>query len=246
MWLSFYNKKGIGDTLLLTSGTANRYDVDFEKKGNVTQVFVRESKEVLGYNIEKISEVISFEEDGQQVLTPKQQEVVKGLIEKAGFDVSTLDLTPEDALVVGYVESCVDHEDSDHLHVTMTRVSDSEVLQIVCGAPNVKAGQKVVVAKPGTVTTHKKFTAQVYVLTKDEGGRHTPFFNNYRPQFYFRTTDVTGVCELPAGTEMCMPGDNVEMTVELIHNVAMEQGLRFAIREGGRTVGSGAVATIIE
>ena len=91
-----------------------------------------------------------------------------------------------------------------------------------------------------------KFTAQVYVLTKDEGGRHTPFFNNYRPQFYFRTTDVTGVCELPAGTEMCMPGDNVEMTVELIHNVAMEQGLRFAIREGGRTVGSGAVATIIE
>ena len=108
MWLSFYNKKGIGDTLLLTSGSASRYDVDYEKKGNVTQVFVRESKEVLGYNIEKISEVISFEEDGQQILTPEQQEVVKGLIEKAGFDVSSLDL-------------------------------------------NVKAGQKVVVAKPGTV-----------------------------------------------------------------------------------------------
>ena len=103
-----------------------------------------------------------------------------------------------------------------------------------------------VLAKPGTVTCHKKFTAQVYVLTKDEGGRHTPFFNNYRPQFYFRTTDVTGVCELPAGTEMCMPGDNVEMTIELIHPVAMEQGLGFAIREGGRTVGSGRVATIIE
>ena len=103
-----------------------------------------------------------------------------------------------------------------------------------------------VIAKPGTVTCHKKFTAQVYVLTKDEGGRHTPFFNNYRPQFYFRTTDVTGVCELPAGTEMCMPGDNVEMTVELIHPIAMEQGLGFAIREGGRTVGSGKVATIIE
>ena len=100
--------------------------------------------------------------------------------------------------------------------------------------------------KPGSVKCHKKFTAQVYVLTKDEGGRHTPFFNNYRPQFYFRTTDVTGVCELPAGTEMCMPGDNVEMTIELIHPVAMEQGLRFAIREGGRTVGSGRVATIIE
>ena len=103
-----------------------------------------------------------------------------------------------------------------------------------------------VLAKPGTVTCHKKFTAQVYVLTKEEGGRHTPFFNNYRPQFYFRTTDVTGVCELPAGTEMCMPGDNVEMTIELIHPIAMEQGLTFAIREGGRTVGSGRVATIIE
>ena len=103
-----------------------------------------------------------------------------------------------------------------------------------------------VLAKPGTVTCHTKFTAQVYVLTKDEGGRHTPFFNNYRPQFYFRTTDVTGVIELPAGTEMCMPGDNVEMTIELIHPIAMEQGLTFAIREGGRTVGSGRVASIIE
>ena len=103
-----------------------------------------------------------------------------------------------------------------------------------------------VLAKPGTVTCHHKFTAQVYVLTKDEGGRHTPFFNNYRPQIYFRTTDVTGVCELPAGTEMCMPGDNVEMTIELIHPVAMEQGLTFAIREGGRTVGSGRVVSIIE
>jgi elongation factor Tu len=103
-----------------------------------------------------------------------------------------------------------------------------------------------VLAKPGSVTCHKKFTAQVYVLTKDEGGRHTPFFNNYRPQFYFRTTDVTGVIELPAGTEMCMPGDNVEMTIELIHPIAMEQGLTFAIREGGRTVGSGRVATVIE
>ncbi len=103
-----------------------------------------------------------------------------------------------------------------------------------------------VIVKPGTITCHTKFTAQVYVLTKDEGGRHTPFFNNYRPQFYFRTTDVTGVCNLPAGTEMCMPGDNVEMTIELIHPIAMEQGLTFAIREGGRTVGSGRVATIVE
>jgi elongation factor Tu len=103
-----------------------------------------------------------------------------------------------------------------------------------------------VVAKPGSVTCHNKFTAQVYVLTKDEGGRHTPFFNNYRPQFYFRTTDVTGVITLPEGTEMCMPGDNVEMSIELIHPIAMEQGLTFAIREGGRTVGSGRVATVEE
>ena len=107
---------------------------------------------------------------------------------------------------------------------------------------DIERGQ--VLAKPGTVTCHKKFTAQVYVLTKDEGGRHTPFFNNYRPQFYFRTTDVTGLISLPEGTEMCMPGDNVEMTIELIHPVAMEQGLRFAIREGGRTVGSGVVSEI--
>ena len=103
-----------------------------------------------------------------------------------------------------------------------------------------------VLCQPGSITCHTKFTAQVYVLTKDEGGRHTPFFNNYRPQFYFRTTDVTGVCDLPEGVEMCMPGDNIEMTVELIHPVAMEQGLRFAIREGGRTVGSGRVVSIIE
>ena len=103
-----------------------------------------------------------------------------------------------------------------------------------------------VLCKPGSIKCHTKFTAQVYVLTKDEGGRHTPFFNNYRPQFYFRTTDVTGLIKLPEGTEMCMPGDNVEMTIELIHPIAMEQGLTFAIREGGRTVGSGRVATVIE
>ena len=103
-----------------------------------------------------------------------------------------------------------------------------------------------VLAKPGTITPHKKFVAQVYVLNKDEGGRHTPFFNNYRPQFYFRTTDVTGLITLPEGTEMCMPGDNVEMTVELITPIAIEEGLRFAIREGGRTVGSGAVVSIVE
>ncbi|MCH3972508.1 MAG: elongation factor Tu [Oscillospiraceae bacterium] len=109
---------------------------------------------------------------------------------------------------------------------------------------DIERGQ--VIAKPGTIHPHTKFKGQVYVLTKDEGGRHTPFFNNYRPQFYFRTTDVTGVISLPEGTEMCMPGDHVEMTVELIAPIAIEEGLRFSIREGGHTVGSGVVSEIIE
>jgi elongation factor Tu len=108
----------------------------------------------------------------------------------------------------------------------------------------VERGQ--VLAKPGSITPHTKFEAEVYILTKDEGGRHTPFFKGYRPQFYFRTTDVTGACELPEGTEMVMPGDNVQMVVELIAPIAMEEGLRFAIREGGRTVGAGVVAKVIE
>jgi len=108
----------------------------------------------------------------------------------------------------------------------------------------VERGQ--VLAKPGSITPHTKFEAEVYVLTKEEGGRHTPFFNGYRPQFYFRTTDVTGSCELPQGTEMVMPGDNIKMVVTLINPIAMEQGLRFAIREGGRTVGAGVVAKVIE
>jgi translation elongation factor TU len=103
-----------------------------------------------------------------------------------------------------------------------------------------------VIAKPGSIKPHTHYKSQVYVLTKEEGGRHTPFFNGYRPQFYFRTTDVTGVAELPAGTEMCMPGDHIQMTIKLITPIAMEEGLRFAIREGGRTVGSGTVTAIIE
>ncbi|MBO6798187.1 MAG: elongation factor Tu, partial [Maricaulis sp.] len=108
----------------------------------------------------------------------------------------------------------------------------------------VERGQ--VLAKPGSITPHAKFVAEAYILTKEEGGRHTPFFTNYRPQFYFRTTDVTGVVTLNAGTEMVMPGDNVEMNVELITPIAMDQGLRFAIREGGRTVGAGVVSKIVE
>ncbi len=104
----------------------------------------------------------------------------------------------------------------------------------------------MVVAKPGSITPHTKFKARVYVLKKEEGGRHTPFFNNYRPQFYFRTTDVTGSIQLPEGVEMIMPGDNVDMTVELLKPIALEKELRFAIREGGRTVGAGVVVDIIE
>ena len=108
----------------------------------------------------------------------------------------------------------------------------------------VERGQ--VVTKPGSITPHTKFKAQVYILTKEEGGRHTPFFNGYRPQFYFRTTDVTGVANLPEGVEMVMPGDNVELSIELITPIAMEESLRFAIREGGRTVGSGVVSKVTE
>ncbi|MNT42190.1 Elongation factor Tu [compost metagenome] len=108
---------------------------------------------------------------------------------------------------------------------------------------DIERGQ--VLAKAGTINPHTKFTSEVYILTKEEGGRHTPFFNGYRPQFYFRTTDVTGIIDLPAGTEMVMPGDNISMTIELITPIAIEKGLRFAIREGGRTVGSGVVADVI-
>jgi elongation factor Tu len=125
-------------------------------------------------------------------------------------------------------------EAGDNIGVLLRGVQRSEI----------ERGQ--VLAKPGSITPHTKFKAQVYVLSKEEGGRHTPFFNNYRPQFYFRTTDVTGVISLPEGTEMCMPGDNVEMGIELITPVAMAQGLRFAIREGGRTVGAGSVIEIVE
>ena len=109
---------------------------------------------------------------------------------------------------------------------------------------SIERGQ--VLSKPGSIHPHTKFVGQVYVLSKDEGGRHTPFFNNYRPQFYFRTTDVTGIISLPEGVEMCMPGDNIDMNVELITPIAIENGLRFAIREGGRTVGSGVVIAINE
>ena len=112
------------------------------------------------------------------------------------------------------------------------------------GREEVQRGQ--VLAAPGSITPHTKFKGEAYILTKDEGGRHTPFFTNYRPQFYFRTTDVTGVVTLDAGTEMVMPGDNITMNVELIAPIAMDEGLRFAIREGGRTVGAGVVATIVE
>ncbi len=169
--------------------------------------------------------------------------VVTGRVERgvlnAGDEVEILGLTEERRKVVvtsmEMFRKTLDYcEAGDNVGALLRGVSREEV----------QRGQ--VLAKPGSINPHTKFHGQVYVLSKEEGGRHTPFFNNYRPQFYFRTTDVTGVCNLPAGTEMCMPGDNVEMSIELIHPIAMEQGLTFAIREGGRTVGSGRVATIIE
>ena len=158
---------------------------------------------------------------------------------KIGDDVEIVGLSPEKkkSVVTGlemFRKTLDFAEAGDNIGMLLRGIQREEI----------ERGQ--VVAKPGTVHLHTKFEGKVYVLTKDEGGRHTPFFNNYRPQFYFRTTDVTGTITLPQGTEMCMPGDNVEMTVELITPIAMENGLRFAIREGGHTVGSGVVTKIIE
>ncbi len=169
--------------------------------------------------------------------------VVTGRVERgvlnAGDEVEILGLTEERRKVVvtsmEMFRKTLDYcEAGDNVGALLRGVSREEV----------QRGQ--VLAKPGSINPHTKFHGQVYVLSKEEGGRHTPFFNNYRPQFYFRTTDVTGVISLPAGTEMCMPGDNVEMDVELITPIAIEEGLRFAIREGGRTVGSGVVTAINE
>ena len=168
--------------------------------------------------------------------------VVTGRVErgqlKLNDEVEIVGIKPTKKTVVTGIEmfkKTLDYaEAGDNAGVLLRGISREEV----------ERGQ--VLAKPGSVTPHKKFTAQVYVLSKEEGGRHTPFFANYRPQFYFRTTDVTGVIELPAGVEMVMPGDNVNMTVELIHPIAIEKGTQFSIREGGRTVGAGVVSEIIE
>ena len=172
----------------------------------------------------------------------------RGTVATGRVEAGTLHLNDE-VEIVGIKEetqkSVVTGIEMSHKELDEAQAGDNAgVLLRGIQKTDIERGQ--VLCQPGTLTCHTKFTAQVYVLTKDEGGRHTPFFNNYRPQFYFRTTDVTGVIELPEGTEMCMPGDNVEMTIELIHPIAMSQGLTFAIREGGRTVGSGRVATIIE
>jgi elongation factor Tu len=168
--------------------------------------------------------------------------VVTGRIEqgivKTGDNVEIVGVKETQTTVVTGVEmfrKLLDEGQAGDNVGTLLRGTDKEA---------VERGQ--VLAKPGSITPHTKFKAQAYILTKDEGGRHTPFFNGYRPQFYFRTTDVTGVADLPEGTEMVMPGDNVEMTVELITPIAMDKELRFAIREGGRTVGAGVVAEIIE
>ena len=172
----------------------------------------------------------------------------RGTVATGRVEAGTLHLNDE-VVIVGIKEetqkSVVTGIEMFHKELDEAQAGDNAgVLLRGIQKTDIERGQ--VLCQPGTLTCHTKFTAQVYVLTKDEGGRHTPFFNNYRPQFYFRTTDVTGVVQLPEGTEMCMPGDNVEMTIELIHPIAMSQGLTFAIREGGRTVGSGRVATIIE
>ncbi|MGB6994136.1 MAG: EF-Tu/IF-2/RF-3 family GTPase, partial [Thermoanaerobaculia bacterium] len=168
--------------------------------------------------------------------------VVTGRIErgvvKVGEEVEIVGIRPTAKTVVTGVEmfrKLLDQgQAGDNVGVLLRGTKKDEV----------ERGQ--VLAKPGSITPHTKFKGEVYVLTKDEGGRHTPFFNGYRPQFYFRTTDVTGASELPEGTEMVMPGDNVNLTVELIAPIAMEKGVRFAIREGGRTVGAGTVTEIVE
>ena len=168
--------------------------------------------------------------------------VVTGRIErgivKVGEDIEIVGIKPTQKTVVTGVEmfrKLLDQgEAGDNVGVLLRGIKKEDV------------ERGMVLAKPGSITPHTKFKAEAYILTKDEGGRHTPFFTNYRPQFYFRTTDVTGHVTLPEGTEMCMPGDNTEMTVELIHPIAMEEGLRFAIREGGRTVGAGRVTKIIK
>jgi elongation factor Tu len=163
--------------------------------------------------------------------------VERGIV-KVGDEIEIIGITPTTKTTVTGVEmfrKLLDQgEAGDNVGVLLRGTKREEV----------QRGQ--VLAKPGSITPHTKFEAEVYVLTKEEGGRHTPFFNGYRPQFYFRTTDVTGSCELPAGTEMVMPGDNIKMVVTLINPIAMEQGLRFAIREGGRTVGAGVVAKVLE
>jgi len=163
--------------------------------------------------------------------------VEKGIV-KVGEEVEIVGIRPTAKTIVTGVEmfrKLLDQGQAGDNIGALLRGVDKE---------GVERGQ--VLCKPGSITPHKKFEAEAYVLTKEEGGRHTPFFTNYRPQFYFRTTDVTGIVQLPAGVEMVMPGDNIKMTIELITPIAMDQGLRFAIREGGRTVGAGVVAKIIE
>jgi elongation factor Tu len=168
--------------------------------------------------------------------------VVTGRIErgivKVGEEVEIIGLRPTVKTVVTGVEMFRKLLDSGE--------AGDNIGALLRGTKREEVERGQVLAKPGSITPHTKFKAEAYVLTKEEGGRHTPFFSNYRPQFYFRTTDVTGTVVLPAGTEMVMPGDNISMEVHLIAPIAMDEGLRFAIREGGRTVGAGVVASIIE
>jgi elongation factor Tu len=168
--------------------------------------------------------------------------VVTGRIErgivKVGDEVEIIGLRPTTKTVVTGVEMFRKLLDSGQ--------AGDNIGALLRGTKREEVERGQVLAKPGSITPHTKFKAEAYILTKEEGGRHTPFFSNYRPQFYFRTTDVTGTIKLPEGTEMVMPGDNITMEIDLITPIAMDEGLRFAIREGGRTVGAGVVASIIE
>jgi elongation factor Tu len=216
-----------GDTSDLGEGAIN-------KLAEALDTYIPEPKRAIdGAFLMPVEDVFSISGRGT-VVTGR---VERGIV-KVGDEVEIVGIKPTTKTTVTGVEmfrKLLDQgQAGDNVGVLLRGTKREEV----------ERGQ--VLAKPGSITPHTKFEAEVYVLSKEEGGRHTPFFQGYRPQFYFRTTDVTGSCELPQGTEMVMPGDNIKIVVTLINPIAMEQGLRFAIREGGRTVGAGVVAKVIE
>jgi len=225
----------IGSALKALEGDATDIGTkSIDKLVDALDTYIPEPKRAIdGPFLMPIEDVFSISGRGT-VVTGR---VERGIV-KVGEEIEIIGIKPTTKTIVTGVEmfrKLLDQgQAGDNLGVLLRGTKREEV----------ERGQ--VLAKPGSITPHTKFEAEVYVLTKEEGGRHTPFFQGYRPQFYFRTTDVTGSCELPKGTEMVMPGDNIKMVVTLINPIAMEDGLRFAIREGGKTVGAGVVAKIIE